>query len=156
MEGLLEALQALPAAEALRSARWSYALVSAGHLLGIALLVGAILPLNLRLLGFWSSVPLEAMARPLVVVSASGLFIAACFGLLLFSVRAPEYAALGVFQIKLALIFLGTGLALRFHWRYGFLVARAPSRARTFHGCLSLLCWLGALICGRLIAFAGV
>ena len=35
----------------LRGARWSYAAVSALHIFGIAALVGAVIPLNLKLLG---------------------------------------------------------------------------------------------------------
>ena len=74
LETLLADLQATPAAQWLRGARWGYAAVSGGHVLGIALLVGAILPLDLRLLGFWRRVDQKALAGvlatdPAVVVA---------------------------------------------------------------------------------------
>ena len=53
MEAFFAALETTAPAQYLRVSRWGYAAVSGAHILGIALLVGAILPLNLRLLGFW-------------------------------------------------------------------------------------------------------
>jgi len=51
----LTAIEQWPLAAALRSGRWSYAAVNGGHIIGIALLFGAIVPLDLRLivLSFW-------------------------------------------------------------------------------------------------------
>ena len=40
-------------AQALAGSVWWYPLINAGHILGIALLVGGIIPLDLRLLGLW-------------------------------------------------------------------------------------------------------
>ncbi|HEX2479362.1 MAG TPA: hypothetical protein VHK45_08790, partial [Geminicoccaceae bacterium] len=63
MESVLDALVASAPAQWLRFSRWGYAAVNTTHVLGIALLVGAILPLDLRLLGLWRSVTLEPLAR---------------------------------------------------------------------------------------------
>lgn len=46
----LAALEATELARALRDSVWIYPLVNAGHILGVALLVGSIVPLDLRLL----------------------------------------------------------------------------------------------------------
>lgn len=145
MDGLLAGLEATALAEHLRASRWSYAAVNTTHLLGISLLIGAILPLELRLLGLWRSVATEALARVLVPVAATGLALAIGAGMLLFSVRAREYAALGVFQVKLALVTLGVAVAIA--------VQLARSGRGTAIALFSLACWLGALLCGRLIAF---
>lgn len=51
MEALFAALEASTWATALSGSLWVYPLINAGHLLGIALLVGAIVPMDLRLLG---------------------------------------------------------------------------------------------------------
>ena len=59
MESLLAAIEATGPAQYLRVSRLGYAAVSGAHILGIAFLVGAILPLNLRLLGFWPSIPAQ-------------------------------------------------------------------------------------------------
>lgn len=153
MESLYAALEASEAASYLRSARWGYAAVNALHILGIALLVGAILPLNLRLLGLWRGVERSVLVRVLVPTAATGLSLAALAGALLFSVRASEYAALTVFQVKLALISLGTLAALWAHFRDGQLLETSSAGRLRLHAIVSILCWLGALSCGRLIAF---
>ncbi|MGI9507223.1 MAG: hypothetical protein ACR2RE_29635 [Geminicoccaceae bacterium] len=140
---------------ALRFSRWGYAFVNTAHVLGIALLVGAIIPLDLRLLGFWSSVKRAALIRVLVPVATVGLALAVTAGFLLFSVRAIDYAALSHFRIKLLLILAGSGSALSLHYVHGRLLETA-SRTRLAQGAaLSMTCWIGALIAGRMIAFVG-
>ena len=149
MSALLEALYHSDLAEWLRHARWGYAFVNASHIFGIALLIGAIVPLNLRLLGCWRSMPIEALARILIPVAATGLLLAVVTGSLLFTSRAPDYAALGLFRLKMALLFAGIFHAL---WiRFGGL-RHSHDQLRTI-GLFSLLVWPAVLICGRLLAF---
>lgn len=140
---------------ALRFSRWGYALASTAHVLGIAMLVGAILPLDLRLMGAWSDVPRATLARVLLPVAAGGLVLAVTAGLLLFSVRATDYAALLVFRVKLLLIATGAGSAVALHLAHGLLLEGAGQRRLAGAGTLSVICWLGALVAGRMIAFAG-
>ncbi len=155
MEPLLQALQASDPALALRFSRFGYAAVNAAHILGIALLIGSILPLNLRLLGVWPDIARETLVRVLVPVAAAGLALAILAGVFLFSIRAVDYAALTVFRLKLILVATGTISALLLHLQHGLLLRSAgPIRLRTT-AALSLLCWLGALVAGRLIAFLG-
>ena len=66
--------------------RWGYAAVNTLHILGIALLVGSIIPFNLHVLGLWRNVPRIMLARVLVPVAATGLVLAVIAGSLLFSV----------------------------------------------------------------------
>ena len=153
MEAALVALAATELAAALRVSRWGYAAVSGLHILGIAVLVGAILPLDLRLLGLWPGVPRAALAWVLVPCAAAGLALAVAMGGLLFAVRAPDYAALTVLQVKLALVATGTLAALALHARHGLWLATAPDARLRAHAALSLACWLGALACGRAIGF---
>ena len=155
MDALLAALEGSMPAQLLRTSRWGYAGVNALHILGIALLVGSVVPLNLRLLGLWRRrVPREAAIRLLVPAAAIGLVVAFAAGLLLFSVRAREYSNVGVLQAKLALVSIGTAAALAAHLRYGFLLEAASAGRLRMHAFVSLGCWIGALACGRLIAFA--
>lgn len=155
MDSAFAALEASSLATYLRGARWGYAAVSGTHVLGIAMLVGAIIPLDLRLAGLWRSIPHTALARVLVPVAASGLALAIASGLALFFVRASEYASLDVFVIKLALVAAGTTGALIVHLRHGFVLTGITERTAQTHAFLSATCWLCALACGRLIAFAG-
>ena len=155
MEALFAALEGTALAQALRGSRWIYAGVNAAHILAIALLVGSVVPLNLRLLGVWRGVSREAVVRVLAPVAASGLALALITGPLLFAVRAREYGAVGFLQLKLALITVGVLSALALCRAHGFLLRDAPRPRLVGHAVISTVCWLGALACGRLIAFAG-
>ncbi|MCR9220108.1 MAG: DUF2214 domain-containing protein [Alphaproteobacteria bacterium] len=153
MEALTAALEASPLAETLRGGRWSYAAVNAAHILGLALLVGAIVPLDLRLLGVWRSVPVETLARVLTPVAAAGLALAATTGLMLLSVRAGAYLSHPLVQAKLALVLFGAGSALALHRRWGLALSGVASAQLRRRALLSLACWVGALVCGRMIGF---
>ena len=154
----LTALEQLQWIAELRYSRWTYAAVNAGHIVGIALLFGAIVPLDLRLLGCWRSVPIGTLARVLVPIAAGGLVLAISAGLLLFATRASEYAALTLFWIKLALIFCGIGNALLLRkakqWEssHAIIDAIPPPRLRAA-GLLSIGLWLSVIVCGRMLAF---
>ena len=155
MEALLTAVEGTALAQALRTARWAYAAVNAAHILGIALLIGATVPLSLRFLGLWLAVERRALVRVLAPVAATGLAIAVSAGVVLFSVRAREYAGIGFLQAKLALVALAVLSAAWLHGRHGLLLETASEKQLKAHAILSLGCWSGALICGRFIAFAG-
>jgi hypothetical protein len=154
MESFLAAIEGTAAAQYLRDARWGYAAVNGVHIVGIALLVGSVVPLNLRFLGFWPTIPRADLIRVLVPLAIAGLALAALTGPLLFSIKAQDYADIGFFRVKLALIGIAILSAVTLHWHDGFLLEGASRRRLRFHAILSLGCWLGALACGRLIAFA--
>lgn len=158
MASWLAALEATGFAQALRDSVWSYPLVNAGHVLGVALLVGAIVPLDLRLLGAWRTLPLAPLWTVLTRSAAVGLALAVVCGGLLFATRATEYAASGLFLGKMALVLLATlnALALR---RTGFDPAgvhgeadKVPPRIR-LAAAFSLAAWLTALGLGRLVGY---
>ena len=155
MDALFAAIEGTGLAQALRSSRWGYAAVNAAHVFSIALLIGSVVPLNLRLLGLWRGVSREAVVRVLAPVAASGLALALLTGPLLFSIRAREYSGVGFLQLKLAFIAVAVLSALALCRSYGFLLKDAPRARLAGHAVLSTICWLGALVCGRLIAFAG-
>lgn len=149
IESLLAALEASQIATHLRFSRWTYPAVNAGHVLGLALLVGAIVPLDLKLLGLWPAVARREVERVLVPVAATGLVLAVVTGLLLFSVQARDYAALTLFQGKMVLVALGTVNALA----AAALRRRGPPRVAVVMAAVSLLCWLAVLGAGRFIGY---
>lgn len=150
---ILAAIQASDLSQAIRFSQMRYAVVNTAHIFGIALLVGAILPMDLRLLGAYRRVPHAELARILVPVAAVGLATALVAGVGLFAVRAKEYGVHPFFQVKILLVFLGMSAALVFHARAGAWLHRATPRQARFHGALSLACWIGALVLGRMIAY---
>jgi hypothetical protein len=153
MEAILTAIAASDIATAVRLSRWLYAAVNTAHVLGIALLVGSIFPLDLRLMGAWGGVARDGLVRVLLPVAAAGLVLAMCTGALLFATRAAEYAAIPLFLVKQALIATGAGSALALHFMHGFRLAGAGRGRLAWASALSMTCWLGALIAGRLLAF---
>ncbi|MDE0705215.1 MAG: hypothetical protein OXH59_15995 [Rhodospirillaceae bacterium] len=155
MESLFAALEGTALAQTLRSSRWLYAGVNAAHIFAIALLIGSVIPLNLRLLGVWRGIPREAVVRVLAPVAAGGLILALITGPLLFSVRAREYSGIEFLQLKLIFIAVGVFSTLALCRTHGFLLKDAPRARLAGHAILSTVCWSGALVCGRLIAFAG-
>lgn len=145
-----EALEATALAQYLRASVYAYPLVNAGHIIGIALLFGAIVPVDLRLLGLWrrrDAAALLAICRP---VAAFGLMLALSAGSLLFLVRAGEYVAKPIFLAKLGLVAAGivnAGLAER-------ALRRGAATASTLHAAASLLLWLAAIVAGRMVAYS--
>ena len=77
------------------------------HVLGIALLVGAIVVLDLRLLGLWRAVPVAVLGPPAVAVASAGLALAIVSGAALFAVQATEYVANPFLYVKFAAICVG-------------------------------------------------
>lgn len=150
----LLALEATALATALRESTLAYPLVNAGHILGVALLVGAILPLDLRLLGCWRSLPLQPLVRVLTSTAGAGLVLALVCGLLLFLGRASDYAQSSLFVSKMLVVLVGLGNALLLRRVLAGRRSEAslPGRVR-FGALVSLLAWVSALVLGRLVGY---
>jgi hypothetical protein len=142
----------------LRRSNLLYPFVNGTHITGLVLLFGAIVPLDLRLMGFWRSVPLPTLARVLVPVAIFGLVTALLTGAFMFSSQAVKYSGMGIFQLKLALVAAATMNALFLHRTAAWGTALAAPTGRIYprlavSGALSIVLWLGALLCGRFIAY---
>jgi hypothetical protein len=154
-------LEASLVARVLRSGPWLYPLVNLAHLLGIALLVGAIAALDLRLLGLWPEVPTAALARATVPVAGAGLALALLTGPALLAVRATEYVENPFLWAKFAAVAVGLANLGALHasaaWRSGDEAdeARADGGRRRFAlaGAVSLAAWVAAVSAGRMIAY---
>lgn len=149
----LAAIQGSELSQAIRYSQWRYAWVNTAHILGIALLVGSILPMDLRLMGVGRRLNHSDLARLLVPVAVFGLTLAVTAGIGLFVVRAKEYGTHPLLLAKVPLVALGATLALVLHARAGMWLHRVtPAQARV-HAALSIACWLGVLVLGRMIAY---
>jgi hypothetical protein len=153
------ALEATQIATALRNSIWSYPLVNTAHIFGVALLIGSVVPLDLRLLGLWSSAPLAPLWTVLTRTAGIGLVVAIIFGAFLFITRATEYVASYLFLAKMFLVLLGTAntLMLRIptqaHESHIASTAVRPSARLRIAAGISLAAWLSALTLGRLIGY---
>ncbi|MGE3230179.1 MAG: DUF6644 family protein [Hyphomicrobium sp.] len=153
---IFDLLAAWPGAVWLQNSGTAYLLVNAAHILGVALLVGAILPLDLRMIGFLRTHPIEAVAPLLLSVASMGLALALVTGLWLFTVQPKLYAANPAFLAKLVLIALALANIWAQHRSAPFQAAlrgECPSAAVRALAGLSALLWLSALVAGRWIGF---
>lgn len=159
IEQALVSVENLVFASALRNSTFMYPLVNAGHILGVAMLVGGIVPLDLRLLGLWRNYPVMVFVDVLRITSAIGLGLAVVCGALLFATAAADYAGSPLFQAKIMLVLLGVLNALilgrgltRLDIRSLPMKARMPLSLRV-GALLSLVVWISALVLGRLLGY---
>lgn len=138
---------------------WTYALVNLGHILGISLLFGAIVVLDLRLLGFWRWIPLDLMAKPTTVVAGTGFAIAILTGPALLATKATEYVGNPFLPLKLIAIVLGIINIAIVHNLPAWKARANPQlganqrRQLAMAGATSLVCWVSAITMARLIAY---
>ncbi len=153
---LLTALQASDAATALRKSFWVYPLVNAGHIFGLAMIFGAILPMDLRLIGFWPGTDYRQLARILVPVAVSGVLLALATGIALFSARPLDYAYKPLFQIKMIIIVITLGNALLLHhthiWNSFPAIGQGALRFR-IAGIISITGWVSVITLGRFLGY---
>ena len=143
---------------AMRQSLWLYPIVEIVHLTGIALLVGSIAMLDLRLLGLSSSVPVRRLALHILPWTAASFLLIVPSGLAMFVAHAGDFIASPVFVLKISLILCAGVNAAVFHagvfrgaaeWD----VNRMPPVAARMSAALSLLLWVSVIACGRLLAY---
>ena len=138
---------------------WTYALVNLTHILGISLLFGAIVVLDLRMLGFWRWIPLDLMARPTTTVAGIGFVIAIISGPAMLATKATEYIGNPFLPLKLIAIVLGIINIAILHslpaWksRANPQLAAPQRRQLAIAGATSLICWVSAIAMARMIAY---
>ena len=130
---------------------WVYPTLEVFHLLGVALLIGNLVLLELRLLGLQRSLPIDALARLSLGLAVVGFALAGASGLLMFATQPAELLANRVFVLKMGLLMLAGCNAAAFHTRNG--LQRGDLVAKLQMG-VSTLLWLAVLACGRWIAYA--
>ncbi len=135
----------------LASHPWAYPALEVVHIVGIALLLGSLVLLELRVWGAAPELPVPALARLSLTLSVGGFVLAALAGLLMFGSQPLELLANRWFLVKMGLLMVvGTNAAI-FHARGGLQQLDGWARAQTL---VSLGLWLGIIICGRWIAYA--
>ena len=137
----------------MRGGRLCYPAANVAHLFGLALLVGGIGILDLRVAGLGRAIPLAPLSRFLTPIAIAGLVILAISGFLLFAPDAGPLFASGLLRLKLALAAVAVANALLFRRAFGDLGNEAPPAARVM-ALVSLGLWLIVACLGRLIAYA--
>lgn len=155
----LQWLQALPLSVFIHKTAWAFTAVEVVHVFAIAFMIGTIMIVDLRLLGFGSRKhAFTDYTRLLLPFTWVAFAIAVIAGALLFISRPLEYFGNAVFWTKMGLIALaGVNMAV-----FEFVTVRGvkdwdlsptPPIAARLAGAISITCWLLVLFCGRLIGF---
>lgn len=133
-----------------------YPWLNAAHILSLALLVGAIVTLDLRLLGAFRSAAVAQLARPLTRVAGCGLLGTLLTGPLLFSVQPAHYLDNAAFIAKLGIVTVGMVNAAVLRalpgWPQALRGEPVPGLLRVA-AAVSLTAWVSAVFAGRWIAY---
>lgn len=154
--GLLERLEMSSLSSWVAESLYGYPTVLGLHALGLAIVVGLLIFVDLRLLNVIGDIRLSALLGPMKLAWV-GFAINGLSGFALFSSQATFIIYSPPFLIKIGLVFLGAIIAFYIqrqvtknvdNWEAGSLPASIKAAAA-----VSLLCWMGAIIAGRLIAY---
>ncbi|HWA37192.1 MAG TPA: DUF6644 family protein [Burkholderiales bacterium] len=156
--GPIGAIEASGLGQAMRQSLWLYPIVEIVHLLGLALLFGSIVVLDLRLLGFGRRISVKSLAGHVLPWTAASFVLIVPSGLAMFTAHAMDFIGNPVFALKIGLILAAGINAAVFHagafrtagtWDAD---ASTPAAAKVA-GAVSLLLWISVIACGRLLAY---
>lgn len=136
---------------------WGWPAAESVHFIGLSLLVGALVPWDLRLLGVGRRIPIAA-ANQLIAWALGGFALTAFSGVMFLMTEPTEYIYNVAFHFKV-LFMLAAGVnALTFYVTVGRRTLTigsggdAPPAARAM-AAASLLLWMGVIVSGRLLTF---
>lgn len=152
------AIEASALGVAMRQSLWLYPIVEIVHLSGIALLVGSIAMLDLRLLGLSRAVSVKRLAAHILPWTAAAFLLIVPSGLMMFVAHASDFIQSDVFVLKMSLLLAAGANAGVLHagvyrGAASWDVERMPPLAARLAAGLSLALWLSVLACGRLLAY---
>lgn len=156
--GPIGAIEASGLGQAMRQSLWLYPIVEIVHIVGLALLFGSIVVLDLRLLGFSRGISVRRFARHVLPWTAAAFVLIVPSGLAMFAAHASDFIGNSVFALKMGLILAAAINAAVFHAgpfrdASGWDVGALPPPAARLAGGLSLLLWISVIACGRLLAY---
>lgn len=133
---------------------YGYPLILFLHTMGIALVVGTTFTVDLRLLGVSPSLPVKPLLRlyPLMWV---GFVLNLISGIILLMADATTKLTNPDFYVKMGLIAVGLMVQRSIHARMVAEPGEGPPAGARGLAWLSLVCWLGSVLAGRLLAYVG-
>ena len=159
LDKLLEAIETSPVGTAIAESGVLFPTIETGHVIALALVVGSIGMMDLRLIGLAGKKhAVTRLASDVLPWTWIAFVFAVITGALLFASSASTYWANPFFKVKLVLLALaGVNMAI-FHFityrtvHQWDIDAPTPSGAK-LAGLLSLAFWIGVVVCGRWIGF---
>ena len=151
-------LESLPISTFIRQSNsiWSFPMFLFAHTLGMSIVAGGASVIDLALLGFWPrSTPVKPLER-LYPVIWFGFWINLITGSVLLVADATKRLTNPDFFVKMACVFAGVYLLSTMRRRVfddPQLDAAPVSGQAKVLAWLSLVCWFGAILTGRLLAY---
>ena len=136
--------------EPLRTNPYAYPTLEVIHIVGIALLLGNLVMLELRVWGAGKALPIADVARLTLALAVAGFGLAVLSGVLMFATQAGDLLANRAFVIKMLLIMLAACNAAWFHARGSLVKLDTTAKFQTL---ASSIIWIAAIFCGRWIAY---
>jgi hypothetical protein len=158
LEQALTRLQDLPLPTQIRESDWMFPTIETVHVFALVLVVGTIMTVDLRLLGFANKErPFSQVASEMLPWTWAAFAVAALAGMLMFSSKALTYYSNIPFRLKMVCLLLAGINMVMFHW-LGTRHLEAwdhgrPPRAAKLAGGASLLLWTTIVAAGRWIGF---
>ena len=154
----MQAIEASSVARWMREALWAYPAVESLHILALALVVGSVVIVDLRLMGMSRDVSVSRLSRHALPWTVGAFIVAMSTGLLMFTAHAGDFLANRVFALKMGLLLVAGANAAILHtgpWRS---IAQWDTRAMPppsvrFAAGLSIVVWIAVVACGRLLAY---
>ncbi len=144
--------------DAMVNLKWGWPASETVHFIGLSLLLGVVLVVDLRMLGFMKSIPFSVLHR-LLPWGVLGFGINVVTGILFFIGAPPDfYVNNPVFIWKLVLILVAGVNALYFTvfdqaWTLG--AGDTPPMAARVAAAAGILLWTGVIFCGQMLPFFG-
>ena len=137
---------------------WILPAMEVMHYTGHSLTVGAIIYLDLRLLGINKKCPVKKLSTHIIPLSVLGFMIALLSGTGLLLSDLDRFWANPAFEIKLILIMIALANIAVFHFSIFRTVDSwsqniGPPLSARLGGLFSIVFWLAAIVAGRMIAY---
>jgi hypothetical protein len=159
MWDLLTWIDSTQLAETIRISLWIFPALEIAHVAAIAIVLGSIARVDLRLAGLASrDRSISEISHEMLPWTWISFALATLFGVLLFVGQPLRYVEVAFFDVKLLLIALAGVNMLVFEYVTRRGIGRwdrepmPPVQVRLAGG-LSLAFWISVLVCGRLIGF---
>lgn len=133
----------------IRESLWGYPIVLSSHAVGMATVMGVVIALNMRVLGFANKISIPAFDK-LFIVGWIGFGINLLSGLILFAGSASSYFFQGSFQLKIGAIVAG-GILMKLVMN-SVRENKSPAVQKAL-AAACITCWMVGVVTGRLMAY---
>lgn len=154
----LSTLESSALSSTIRQSVWLYPSIEIIHILGFAILVGASILFDLRLLGFAKRIPLLDVTAYFTKWALTSFILVLVSGGILFAINAVSLASNQAFILKMVLLVAVALNASVFHFYSSKRMPQwnmntpSPLPAK-LAGLVSIILWVSILAAGRLIAY---